>query len=67
MDGEETNILESNSENCSSTEIPDDAEKKVGDKACKDVGNKCEGSPDASSKNLDDKAIAKAAKTGNKT
>ena len=45
MDGEETNILESNSENCSSTEIPDDAEKKVGDKACKDVGNKCEGSP----------------------
>ena len=45
MDGEETNILESNSEDCSSTEIPDDAEKKVGDKACKDVGNKCEGSP----------------------
>ena len=46
MDGEETNILESNSEDCSSTEIPDDAEKKVGDKACKDIGNKCEGSPD---------------------
>ena len=45
MDGEETNILESNSEDCSSTKIPDDAEKKVGDKACKDVDNKCEGSP----------------------
>ena len=45
MDGEEKNTLESNSDNCSSTEIPDDAEKKFGDKACKDVGNKCEGSP----------------------